>query len=257
MAASRWVTLDLCVPSGNFGNILGGVVAQQMGLPVDRLISACNENNILADFLETGKFDARGRTLIKTPAPSIDILLPSNLERFLFMKTGYDAKSIKSWFTQHASQGHFTIPDDLHKEISKTVMAGWCDSEGCYKDMKSTLSSTGVLLDPHTAVGRNVAESFVDPANPNKPMVVAGTAHFSKFPDAVVKSIEGIETEEMKLAELFDHLKAIKTSTKFHPGVEYLTKAPVIHDVVCPADKDAVVGVIKEFLTKRLANQSG
>lgn len=79
--------MDLCVPTGNFGNILGGVFAKQMGLPVGKLIVACNENNILYDFLSTGKFDARGRKLHKTPAPSIDILLPSNLERFLYMGT--------------------------------------------------------------------------------------------------------------------------------------------------------------------------
>lgn len=244
--------MDLCVPSGNFGNILGGVIAQKMGLPVDRLISACNENNTLSDFLRTGTFDVRDRTLVKTPAPSIDILLPSNLERFLYMATNHDANAIKTWFTQHATEGNFTIPSDLHKEISKTVMADWCDSETTYSAIKDTLDRTQILLDPHTAVGKVIADRFVDPNKPNKPMVIAGTAHYTKFPDAVMKAVSGKDTTEMKLTELFEELKKIKTTTAFHPGVEYLTQAKVLHTTICPADKESVLTEIRSFLQKRL-----
>jgi len=245
--------MDLCVPTGNFGNILGGVLAKKMGLPVDRLLVACNENNILADFLETGVFDARDRKLFKTSTPSIDILLPSNLERFLYVVTDGNAHLIDEWFNQHAEKGYFELPKDVHSKIQESVYGGWADGAQCKQTIKDVHTRTGQLLDPHTAVGKAVADNtFPDKKNP---VVIAGTAHFSKFPTAILDALGEDNTDSLSLHELFDKLNRIDTTTRHHPSTADIPDAKILHDTNCPADKDSIIQEIRNFLKARKANK--
>lgn len=244
--------MDLCVPTGNFGNILGGVFAKKMGLPVGKLVVACNENNILYDFLTTGKFDARGRSLVKTPSPSIDILLPSNLERFLYFCTDKNAGMINSWFDQHATQGYFDVPADVLERMSEDVTCGWCGEDECLETISGIYDRTNLILDPHTAVGTHVAKKACE--GRQNPIVVAGTAHFSKFPTAVLRALNKSLPYDASLMDVNKKMHAIKTDTAFHNSIKNLGKTKVVHKVNCEPDKEAIVTEIRKFLSARRSN---
>jgi threonine synthase len=241
--------MDLCVPTGNFGNILGGVLAKQMGLPVGKLIVACNENNILYDFLSTGHFDARGRQLVKTPSPSIDILLPSNLERFLYLCTDRKAAPILEWFEQHAKDGHFQVPAQMHERMARDVEADWCGEVDCMLTMRNVYNATGQILDPHTAVGHFVAKAATKERT--APVVVAGTAHFSKFPIATLRALGHAVPANATLEEINSKLHSIVTDTPFHSEIKKLGKEKFLHTANCNPVKDEIVAEIRKFLTAR------
>ena len=154
--------IDVCVPSGNFGNILGAFIAKSMGLPIERLICASNENNILTDFLKTGVFSTKKRVLINTIAPAIDILNPSNLERLLSLINNKDGKKIKDWYEIDLKEKKEFIVDEKTKEVlQKSFYADFCDQNEVKKVIKQQFEQNGILLDPHTAVGKAVIEKYL------------------------------------------------------------------------------------------------
>jgi threonine synthase len=246
--------MDLCVPTGNFGNILGGVLAKKMGLPVGKLIVACNENNILHDFLSTGNFDARDRKLVKTPSPSIDILLPSNLERFLYLCTNRDASPIQEWFEQHAKTGHFQVPSQIHERMARDVEAEWCGEVDCMLTIRNVYNRTGQVLDPHTAVGHYVAEKATK--DRKAPVVVAGTAHFSKFPTAVLRALGQSVPANATLEHINKKLHSIKTDTPFHSEIKKLSHVKRLHSAQCNSNREEIIAEIRKFLTARRSKKS-
>ena len=169
------------VPTGNFGDVFAGYVARQMGLPVDRLTIATNVNDILVRTLATGTYDVREVTA--TSSPSMDIQVSSNFERLLFDAYHRDSRPIRALMGSLAQSRRFSLSTQALSEIRALFAAGRADEGETAASIRTTLRETGRLVDPHTAVGIAVAEKEV--RDPAVPMVVLGTAHPAKFPDAV------------------------------------------------------------------------
>ncbi|GAA0778678.1 threonine synthase [Roseibium denhamense] len=181
--------VSFTVPTGNFGDIFAGYAAMKMGLPVEKLVVATNMNDILARTLETGRYEKRGVTA--TISPSMDIQVSSNFERLLAEVTGRDGAIVRQMMNQLAQSGSFGIAGGPLAEMRQTFGAGRCGEVETSATIKSTLDEAGYLLDPHTAIGVHVAKAHDDGKTP---MVVLGTAHPAKFPDAVEQA-SGIRPE--------------------------------------------------------------
>ena len=123
--------INIVVPTGNFGNILAAYYAVKMGLPVNRLICASNENNVLTDFLNDGVYD-RNRPFRTTISPSMDILISSNLERLLYDLTGRDSERVAGWMQQLSETGRYEVEPEILKQLQEIFYAGFCDdSQTC------------------------------------------------------------------------------------------------------------------------------
>jgi threonine synthase len=169
------------VPTGNFGDIFAGYVAQRMGLPVDRLVIATNVNDILARTLATGTYEVREVTA--TSSPSMDIQVSSNFERLVFEACGRDASQVRAAMASLAQSRRFSVSTPALGKIRELFSAGRADEDETAATIRTTLRETSHLVDPHTAVGLAVAEK--ESRDPTMPMIVLGTAHPAKFPDAV------------------------------------------------------------------------
>jgi threonine synthase len=169
------------VPTGNFGNIYAGYVALRMGLPVDRLVIATNVNDILTRTIATGGYDLR--EVVPTSSPSMDIGVASNFERLLFEVYARDSQAVRALMATLVQSGRFALSARALSEIRAIFSADRTDEEETAAVIRTMLRETGQFIDPHTAVG--VAVSEKETRDPAIPMVVLGTAHAAKFPDAV------------------------------------------------------------------------
>ena len=169
------------VPTGNFGDVYAGYVALRMGLPIDRLVIATNVNDILARTLATGTYDLRG--VVATSSPSMDIQVASNFERLLFDAYGRDGAPVRQLMASLDQARRFALSERALSGIRAVFSADRADEEETAATIRTVLRETGHFIDPHTAVGVAVAEK--DTRDPSIPMVVLGTAHPAKFPDAV------------------------------------------------------------------------
>jgi threonine synthase len=169
------------VPTGNFGDIFAGYVAQRMGLPVDRLVIATNVNDILMRTLATGAYEVR--EVVATSSPSMDIQVSSNFERLLFEATGRDGGQVRALMANLAQSGRFSLSSRALSVIRSLFAADRADEQETAATIRTTLRETSRLVDPHTAVGLAVAEKHT--GDPAMPMIVLGTAHPAKFPEAV------------------------------------------------------------------------
>jgi threonine synthase len=169
------------VPTGNFGDIFAGYVAERMGLPVDRLVIATNVNDILARTLATGSYEPR--EVVATTSPSMDIQVASNFERILFDAYGRDSRALRTLMGSLAQSRRFSLSAAALSALRANFSAGRADEEESAATIRTMLRETGQFIDPHGAVGVAVAEK--ETRDPSVPMVVLGTAHAAKFPDAV------------------------------------------------------------------------
>ncbi|MGC1613004.1 MAG: threonine synthase [Pseudolabrys sp.] len=169
------------VPTGNFGDVYAGYVALRMGLPIDRLVIATNVNDILARTLATGTYDLRG--VVATSSPSMDIQVASNFERLLFDAYGRDGAPVRQLMASLDQARRFALSERALSGIRAVFSADRADEEETAATIRTVLRETGHFIDPHTAVGVAVAEK--DTRDPSIPMVVLGTAHPAKFPNAV------------------------------------------------------------------------
>ncbi len=200
--------VNFSVPTGNFGDILAGYLAKKLGLPVGKLICASNANNVLTDFIRTGTYDRR-RPLHKTISPSMDILVSSNLERLLCFMSG-DTALVASLMKQLNTEGFYTVPEQLKKDIDAEFWAGYCDDEKTRATIGKVWAQQHYLCDTHTAAGWAVAEDYVNQTGDNAPMVVLSTASPYKFPAAVLSSLENsAEPDEFKQMERLEQLTGV------------------------------------------------
>ena len=176
--------VDFCVPTGNFGDILAGYYAKQMGLPVGRLVCASNQNNVLTDFLRTGVYTAR-REFYKTSSPSMDILVSSNLERLLWHVTGSDAE-VAGLMDRLNREGSYTVRPEMLAAIQETFACGWSSEEEVAAEIRTRWERDGYLCDTHTAVAFHVAGQQ---KRAGVPMVVLSTASPFKFPRSVLAAL--------------------------------------------------------------------
>ena len=169
------------VPTGNFGDVYAGYVAQRLGLPVDRLVVATNVNDILARTFATGTYEIKD--VVATSSPSMDIQISSNFERLLFESNGRDAAAVRAAMASLAQSRRFVVSAHALKQMRALFTADRADEQECAATMRAWMREAGYCADPHTAVALAVAEK--ETRDPTVPMVVLSTAHPAKFPDAV------------------------------------------------------------------------
>lgn len=230
--------VDICVPTGNFGNILAAWYARAMGLPVRRLFCASNRNNILTDFFQTGAYDTH-REFHRTSSPSMDILISSNLERFLFEIAGRDAEKIKPWFLDRFRTGRFEIDAETKKAIDTLVVPGWADEPRVFAEIKKVHEETGMVIDTHTAVASAVSRDIGPKDGPAT--IIASTASPFKFAGDVFAAITGeAELDEFKAIDRLSEL----AGEPAHRAVRGLQERPVLHEGVLPISqmREAVIG---------------
>lgn len=172
--------VSFTVPTGNFGDIFAGYCAKRMGLPIDKLVIATNENDILARTLKTGRYEMRG--VNPTTSPSMDIQISSNFERLLFDANDRDPEAVRRAMSGLKQSGAFDIAEPALKAIRKEFRAGRASESQVKAIIRDVQAETGYVLDPHTAVGVHVAARM---EKPSAPMITLATAHPAKFPDAV------------------------------------------------------------------------
>ncbi len=177
--------VSFAVPTGNFGDILAGWIAKRMGLPVARLVAATNANDILARCLDSGRYEVQG--VRATQSPSMDIQVSSNFERLLFEAHGRDAAAVRGLMAGLAQSGSFAVGGGPMERIRAEFDALRIDEAGTESEMARTFRDSGVVLDPHTAVGVAAARKALA-RDPSTPVVALGTAHPAKFPDAVERA---------------------------------------------------------------------
>ena len=173
--------VSFTVPTGNFGDIFAGFVAERMGLPIERLVVATNVNDILARTLDTGRYEVH--SVVPTTSPSMDIQVSSNFERLLFEASGRDSGAVSRWMDGLRQSGAFTLDDKTLEMIRSRFAASRVDETECAATIERFHAQAGYLADPHTAIGFAAAERW--PGKAATPMVTLSTAHPAKFPDAV------------------------------------------------------------------------
>ena len=186
--------VNVCVPTGNFGNIFAAYIAKQMGLPIKKFICASNTNNILTDFLETGRYD-RNRQFHKTMSPSMDILISSNLERLLFMTAGSERTSE---YMKNLNEHAFYQTDSDIMEVIKSQFHGeWCSEEETAAVIRNTMNNSSYLCDTHTAVGLGCAEKYREKTGDcDTKIILASTASPFKFASDVYSALTGARAKD-------------------------------------------------------------
>ena len=182
--------VDFVVPTGNFGNILAGYYAKQMGLPIGKLICASNSNNVLTEFFLQGTYDVN-RDFFKTTSPSMDILISSNLERLIFELSNRDAILTAKRMEELKSTGKYSISKEEKQKLDLEFYGDYCDEEDCAETIADFFEEYGYVLDTHTAVAMNVCMGYKTNVKDNVPTIVLSTASPYKFAHDVLKSIDG------------------------------------------------------------------
>jgi threonine synthase len=221
--------VNFAVPTGNFGNILAGYYAKQMGLPVGRLICASNENKVLFDFFETGIYD-RLRKFVVTMSPSMDILVSSNLERLLYHVSGQDAVEVKKMMNGLSGSGKYEVTASLRQNLADFI-GGYATDEETAGAIRDVFANDGYLMDTHTAVAYAVCQQYQKESGDPTPTVVISTASPYKFTKDVMRALDEKYTDFDDFA-LFEKMEAL-SGIKIPAGVKGLEKRPVLHKGVC------------------------
>ncbi len=192
--------VSFAVPTGNFGNVLAAYAAAQMGLPVGRLIVGSNANDILTRFLATGRMEIA--EVCPTLSPSMDIQVSSNFERLMFDALDRNGAEVAAMMRSFRSTGAFVMPDAAFDRIRGLFVGARFDDDETLAEMRSLYRRTGILIDPHSAVGLAAARAWR--GRTDGPIIVAGTAHPAKFPDAVERATGVRPALPAHLADLYD-----------------------------------------------------
>ena len=231
--------MNVVVPTGNFGNILAAFYAKNMGLPIETLYCASNENKVLFDFFQSGTYD-RKREFILTSSPSMDILISSNLERLIYRITGEDAAQTKVFMDALSSNGEYTITKEMMEKLSCFV--GGYASEAA-ANIKKVFDKAGYIMDTHTSVASCV---YYDKAkDAGLKTVIASTASPYKFTRSVMDAIDKEKYDSMTDFELVDELNAL-SGVKIPEAIEEIRTAPIRHDIVC--DKSEMQMTVEKIL---------
>lgn len=234
--------MNVVVPTGNFGNILAAYYAKNMGVPIDRLICASNENKVLFDFFQTGVYD-RNREFILTTSPSMDILISSNLERLIYRIAGDDASANAALMKELAETGAYKITPEMRDKM-KDFSGGFATTEETAREIGRVYAKTGYVLDTHTAVASHVYHSYVEQTGDTTKTVVASTASPYKFARSVMEAIDG-KYSGMDDFALIDELSKV-AGTRVPRAIEEIRSAPVLHDKVIEVEE--MESAVKAFL---------
>lgn len=244
--------LDVCVPTGNFGNILAAWYAKQIGTPLGTLFCASNENRVLTDFINTGSYDISDREFVLTPSPSMDILVSSNVERQLFELTGRNAEAIATWMEELKANKSFTVDAETLSKLQADFKSDSVDSETCLNTIKEVLDKHNYLIDPHTAVAYKVAERL----HSENPVLIASTAHWAKFGENVYRALHGIAPDqplpesvaELSGCALNDLIASEANSHNIPKGLAELDSLPIRFKDVIEGNTSAIEEAVLDFL---------
>ena len=222
--------IDVAVPTGNFGNILAGWYAMRMGLPVHCFYCASNRNNVLTEALQKGAYN-RVRPFFKTISPSMDILISSNFERFIFDISGNDSDYTTRAFDLLSREGHFQIEEELQKKFGDKMVGAYCEEFQCRAAINEVFEAYGYLLDPHTAVGYEVAQKLRGHNEGGYELLLMSTASPYKFPEAVLQSLKALPegADEMALPGVLSELSGMPVPE----DLANLNNLPIRHTQVC------------------------
>ena len=198
--------VNVCVPTGNFGNILAAYYAREMGLPIDQLICASNRNNVLTGFLREGVYD-RNRTFYNTMSPSMDILISSNLERLLYSIT-QDPEEVRRYMARLNEVGRYQVGGKVKEKLQKRFKGYFCDDKETQRVIRSMYDRHGYLIDTHTAVAFSALEKYRAETGDGAPAIVASTASPFKFCSSVLEALG-----EADIAQGLDALDQLTAKT--------------------------------------------
>ena len=225
--------INVVVPTGNFGNILAAYFAKQMGIPIDKLICASNENNVLFDFFQTGVYD-KNREFILTNSPSMDILISSNLERLIYMIAGQDAEKNSELMQALKSKGVYELTDEMKANLDDFA-AGYATEAEVRETIAEVYKKTGYVIDTHTAVAAKVYKTYQEASKDEKKTVIASTASPYKFARSVMTAIDD-KYDALEEFDLIDSLEVI-SNVDIPNAVEEIRNAEILHTRECDADK--------------------
>ena len=234
--------INVTVPTGNFGNILAAFYAKNMGLPIDKLICASNDNKVLYDFFRTGVYD-RNREFVLTSSPSMDILISSNLERLIYWIAGNDAEENRGLMAALTGEGRYEITDEM-KGALKDFYGNYADEAETAAEIKRLYEDCGYVIDTHTAVASAVYRKYVEETGDHTKTVIASTASPFKFTRSVMNAIDG-KYDAMGDFELVDELSRI-ANVRVPQAIEEIRTAPVLHDTQCETAE--MKDTVKKFL---------
>ena len=241
-AITKGEKINVVVPTGNFGNILAAYIAKNMGMPIDKLICASNENKVLFDFFTTGTYD-KNREFVLTSSPSMDILISSNLERLIYRIAGNDAKKNAEFMKALNTDGKYEITEDMKAQLAD-FYGNYTNEQETAQVIHDLYDETGYVIDTHTAVASGVYKKYVAATGDEKKTVIASTASPFKFTRSVMNAIDG-KYDSMTDFELVDELSRI-ANVAVPQAIEDIRSAEVLHKTVCEVDE--MPKVVKEFL---------
>lgn len=194
--------INVVVPTGNFGNILAAYYAKEMGIPIQKLICASNQNNVLTDFIRTGTYD-RNRDFHTSISPSMDILISSNLERLLFHLSGNDDKVLTQWMGALTQDGTYTVDHNVKTRLQQAFWGGFCGDAATQKTIREVFERYSYLCDTHTAVAVNVYGQYVSETGDHTKTVIASTASPFKFSASVLEAVDpkAVDADDFVTAE--------------------------------------------------------
>ena len=225
--------INVVVPTGNFGNILAAYYAKNMGLPVNKLVCASNDNKVLFDFFQTGVYD-KNREFILTNSPSMDILISSNLERLVYMIAGQDAEKNSELMQALKSQGVYELTEDMKANLGDFA-AGYATETEVKETIADVYKATGYVIDTHTAVAAKVCKDYQKESKDMKKTVIASTASPYKFARSVMTSIDE-KYDALEEFDLIDSLEVV-SNVNIPKAVEEIRNAEILHTLECDADK--------------------
>ena len=234
--------INAVVPTGNFGNILAAFYAKNMGLPINKLICASNENKVLYDFFTTGEYD-RNREFVLTTSPSMDILISSNLERLIYRIAGNNAGKNKELMDSLKTTGKYEITEDMKAQLSDFYGNYATEAEDA-ATIKELYETCGYVIDTHTAVAAAVYNKYKADTNDDTKTVIASTASPYKFTRSVMEAIDP-KYAAMGDFELVDKLSEL-AKVKVPNAIEEIRTAPVLHNTVCEVNE--MTDEVKKFL---------
>lgn len=216
--------INISVPTGNFGNILAAYLAKQMGLPIEKFICASNENNVLTDFIQYGIYNVN-RPFMKTNSPSMDILVSSNLERYLYLLCK-DDEYIRNMMESLKLKGSYQVPQLMHKKIKKEFYASCVNQTKTKEVIAKVYHDTHYLLDPHTAVAYQACQDFKNEKNNDYKTIICATASPYKFMDTVMEALNQPQINEFEMMEQCEKL----TGTQIPFNLKTLKEKAILHD---------------------------
>ena len=235
--------INVCVPTGNFGNILAAKFAKLMGLPIKKLICASNENKVLYDFFKTGRYD-KNRDFILTTSPSMDILISSNLERLIYLSCDMDSVKTLELMKGLAQNGFYEISDKM-KEFMSDFEGGYATETENFKAIRKLYEDTGYVIDTHTGVAFCVYEKYRKESNDKTKTIIASTASPYKFSVSVMKAIskENLSLGEWESIDLLEKSSNVEVPR----AVNEVKNTKILHNLECDIDnmKTTVAEILK------------